>query len=35
MPNAAIEMNVVDKVLPLENIAEEIVLMVSEAITIK
>jgi two-component system chemotaxis response regulator CheB len=35
MPNAAIEMNVVDKVLPLEKIAEEIVLMVSEAITIK
>ncbi len=35
MPNAAIEMNVVDKVLPLENIAEEIVLMVNEAITIK
>jgi two-component system chemotaxis response regulator CheB len=25
MPNAAIEMNVVDKVLPLETIAEEIV----------
>jgi two-component system chemotaxis response regulator CheB len=29
MPYAAIEMNVVDKVLPLERIAEEIVLMVS------
>jgi len=29
MPNAAIEMDVVDKVLPLERIAEEIVLMVS------
>ena len=28
MPNAAIEMNVIDKVLPLERIAEEIVLMV-------
>jgi two-component system chemotaxis response regulator CheB len=29
MPNAAIEMNVIDQVLPLERIAEEIVLMVS------
>jgi two-component system chemotaxis response regulator CheB len=29
MPHAAIEMNVIDKVLPLERIAEEIVLMVS------
>jgi len=29
MPNVAIEMNVIDKVLPLERIAEEIVLMVS------
>lgn len=28
MPNAAIEMKVIDKVLPLERIAEEIVLMV-------
>ena len=28
MPNAAIEMNVIDKVLPLEGIAEEIVSMV-------
>ncbi len=28
MPNAAIEMNVIDKVLPLERIAEEIALMV-------
>jgi two-component system chemotaxis response regulator CheB len=28
MPNAAIEMNVIDKVLPLERIAEEIVLLV-------
>jgi two-component system chemotaxis response regulator CheB len=28
MPNAAIEMNVIDKVLPLERIAEEIGLMV-------
>ncbi len=28
MPHAAIEMNVIDKVLPLEKIAEEIVLMV-------
>jgi two-component system chemotaxis response regulator CheB len=29
MPHAAIEMNVIDKVLPLERIAEEIVLMVT------
>jgi two-component system chemotaxis response regulator CheB len=29
MPNAAIEMNVIDQVLPLERIAEEMVLMVS------
>ena len=28
MPKAAIEMNVIDKVLPLENIAEEIISMV-------
>jgi chemotaxis response regulator CheB len=28
MPKAAIEMNVIDKVLPLEGIAEEIVSMV-------
>ena len=28
MPKAAIEMNVIDKVLPLESIAEEIVLTV-------
>jgi two-component system chemotaxis response regulator CheB len=28
MPQAAIEMNIVDKVLPLEKIAEEIVSMV-------
>jgi two-component system chemotaxis response regulator CheB len=28
MPHAAIEMNVIDKVLPLEKIAEEIVTMV-------
>jgi two-component system chemotaxis response regulator CheB len=33
MPHAAIEMNVIDKVLPLEKIAEEIVLMVSEAMS--
>jgi two-component system, chemotaxis family, protein-glutamate methylesterase/glutaminase len=31
MPNAAIEMNVIDKILPLEKIAEEIVTMVREA----
>jgi two-component system chemotaxis response regulator CheB len=29
MPGAAIEMNAIDKVLPLEKIAEEIVSMVS------
>jgi chemotaxis response regulator CheB len=28
MPNAAIEMNVIDAVLPLEKIAEEIMMMV-------
>ena len=28
MPNAAIEMKAIDKVLPLEKIAEEITLMV-------